>query len=425
MSKKKNAFVIMSFKSELDSVYFQSIEPAFKECGYNCVRAKEDRRQVNVPNQIIKSIISADIVLADISENSPNVFYELGVSHSVGNKTITITSNVQDVPFDLRSYQVIEYNTKERRGHELLKIDIINTIRIIEEQKKLTDSQKVVPNNLVQEAGREYFDLRKKIEERLKQLNAEIERTKKFNKFIETYFLNEGVEGKVDNSPVARKIVEHINAVRRLSPGRPIIISICGSGAIGKSSFAEKVLKIIEESLKLSVAILPTDSYMLSRADRIERNLLGFDPRANDLEQFFQDVGDLLERKAIEISPYNHKTGEHEKEVPVNPGEIIILEGIYSFFPEINNLCQNLDAKQLKYFIYADKYKAKELKFISDIKERGHSIHKALQHAVPEYSAYETYILPHIKLADYIIRVDGYWKFNLPEKQKVDSLYER
>lgn len=408
---EKKAFVIMSFDQKYDNVFERSIRPAFEDSGYICKRADRSLGTENIPRRVIQDIIDADIVLADLSENSPNVFYELGVSHSVGNKTLIIISDDAEIPFDIASYRTRKYsNTRDRL--ELLKYQLKDEIKNFN-KKNIT--------NLVQEAGRDYFDLRGKIENRLRSLNAEIKRTKKFNEYIKEHFFKD--ENKVDNSRVAKRIGDHVEKIIDSDTNRSVIISICGSGAIGKSSFASVVKEHIKGKFNCKVSILATDSYMLSRVDRIEKDLLGFDVRANDLKQFKNDVENLLNNREIKISPYNHETGEHEEETIVKPGKVIILEGIYSFFPGIDNLCKNRNVEQLKYFIYADKYKAKELKFISDIKERGHSIHKALQHAVPEYSAYETYILPHIKLANYIINVDGYWKYELPEFQNVYDLY--
>lgn len=401
----------MSFDPKYNDVFNTSIQPAFVACGYECNRADENLGTENIPHRVIKDIIEADIVLADLSGNSPNVFYELGVSHSVDNKTLTIISDEEGekLPFDISTYRAMKYKHSPD-GLLLLRYKL-------EEQIRGFDKKNMV--NLAQEAGRDYFDLRRKIEEKLKKLNDEISRAREFSDFVRNHFPEQ------DNLPVARKITDHINDLRQRYPGKVILVSTCGSGAIGKSSFSKLLKQNIEESQGVPVSILATDSYMLSRTDRIEKDLIGFDPKANDLKQFFQDVKDLIKGNPVQISPYNHETGEHEKEVTIEPGNVLLLEGIYSFFPDLNNLCRDLNAKQLKYFIYADKYKAKELKFISDIKERGHNIRKALQHAVPEFDAYETYVLPHIKLADYIIRVDGYWKYNLPEEQNVESLYER
>lgn len=399
------AFVIMSFDQKYDDVFHRCIKPAFVECGYDCNRADKSLGTENIPHRVILDIINADIVLADLSGNSPNVFYELGVSHSIANKTLTIISEDERILFDISTFRTLKYN-RTPDGYRLLTFDLIERIRNFNRENMV---------NLVQEAGRDYFDLRKKIEDKLQELNEEINRAQEFSSAVAKQFPPQ------NNSPVAQTITGHVADLRHRYPGRVILVSICGSGASGKSTFSKLLKENIENSLRVSVSILATDSYMLSRADRIEQDLIGFDPRANDLEQFFQDVNSLIENRAIKIRPYNHKTGEHEAETRIEPADVIILEGIYSFFPELNNL----GAKQLKYFLYADKHKAKELKFISDIKERGHSIYKALQHAVPEYSAYETYVLPHIKLADYIIRLSGYWQFNLPEKKEVNSLYKQ
>lgn len=406
MSKK--AFVIMSFDPKYDDVFDRSIKPAFESCGYECDRADKSLGTENIPHRVVKNIIDADIVLADLSGNSPNVFYELGVSHSVDNKTLVIISEDEIIPFDISTFRAMKYN-RTPDGLQLLKFRLVEQIKGFKRENMI---------NLVQEAGRDYFDLRRKIEYKLQQLNEEIKRAKKFSEAVEKDFPEK------DNTAVIKKIVEHINEERKISPGKTIIVSICGSGAIGKSTFSGLLKEDLERNLRLKVDVLPTDCYMLSRADRIERDLSGFDPEANDLHKFYQDVKSLLEGNEIRVNPYNHKTGEHEEEITVKPSDVLILEGIFSFYPSIINLARSTSARQLRYFIYADKHRAKELKFISDIKERGHNIYRALQHSVPEYSAYETFILPHIKLADYIVRVVGYWEFSIPEEQDINEIYE-
>jgi hypothetical protein len=53
----------------------------------------------------------ADVVLADLTDMNPNVFYELGVRHTLKNRTILVSQSWDDVPSDLRQYGVIIYNT--------------------------------------------------------------------------------------------------------------------------------------------------------------------------------------------------------------------------------------------------------------------------------------------------------------------------
>ena len=42
------------------------------------------------------------IVICDFSERNPNVFYEVGIAHTLGKHVIPITQTPNDVPFDLQ-----------------------------------------------------------------------------------------------------------------------------------------------------------------------------------------------------------------------------------------------------------------------------------------------------------------------------------
>ena len=47
-------------------------------------------------------LITADVVIADLSTNNPNAFYELGVRHALRPKTtIVIAENELKPPFDV------------------------------------------------------------------------------------------------------------------------------------------------------------------------------------------------------------------------------------------------------------------------------------------------------------------------------------
>ena len=72
--------------------------------------ADEDSQQ-NILKDIIQAIYEADIIIADLSGLNPNVFYELGVAHTLNKKVIIITDNISSLPFDLKSYRANEYST--------------------------------------------------------------------------------------------------------------------------------------------------------------------------------------------------------------------------------------------------------------------------------------------------------------------------
>lgn len=120
---KKICFVIMPFsntesctKEQWSEIYETLIRQAVVSSGYNyeCFRACLDIG--NIIKDILVNLNRADIVIADLTDKNPNVFYELGVRHALRDVAILITQSIDDVPFDLRHYALIEYDWKTRRG---------------------------------------------------------------------------------------------------------------------------------------------------------------------------------------------------------------------------------------------------------------------------------------------------------------------
>jgi hypothetical protein len=101
----------------LDSIYSQWIKPTVESFSIPekqdqriiCHRADKIYRPGEIITHIIENLISAEIVIADLSGRNPNVFYELGVRHAVASNCILIADNLDDVPFDLRHLRTIIY----------------------------------------------------------------------------------------------------------------------------------------------------------------------------------------------------------------------------------------------------------------------------------------------------------------------------
>jgi hypothetical protein len=90
-------------------IYEEMVKPAVtgSKLGFTCERAKP--RTGNLIRDILNKLNSADIVIADLTDMNPNVFYELGVRHTLRNRTVLITQDMQHVPSDLQSYWVVVY----------------------------------------------------------------------------------------------------------------------------------------------------------------------------------------------------------------------------------------------------------------------------------------------------------------------------
>jgi molecular chaperone HtpG len=111
---RNTVFVGMPFKEPyLDTVYEMAIKPAITKCGLEPVMLGEEHMPGDIPREIVEGIAQASVVVFDVSEASPNVYYELGLAHGYNKVSHTIlirNKNAPDpLPFDTRQYRVLEY----------------------------------------------------------------------------------------------------------------------------------------------------------------------------------------------------------------------------------------------------------------------------------------------------------------------------
>lgn len=107
-NKKRRVFVLMPFAASFDPVYKCAIKPACKDMDVS--RVDEQIFAENILSQIYKSIRTADLIVADVSDRNPNVFYEVGYAHAMGKTTILLTQNAADIPFDLKQMPHLVYS---------------------------------------------------------------------------------------------------------------------------------------------------------------------------------------------------------------------------------------------------------------------------------------------------------------------------
>ncbi|WP_421211711.1 hypothetical protein [Aeromonas enteropelogenes] len=107
---KKNAFVLMPFAQELADVYKFLILNGLEQSGYEVKRADDIKSQNNILSDIVTAIVSSDLIVADLTGSNPNVYYELGVAHALNKNVILLTQDINELPFDLRSYRIVSYS---------------------------------------------------------------------------------------------------------------------------------------------------------------------------------------------------------------------------------------------------------------------------------------------------------------------------
>ena len=101
---------LMPFHKRYDKVYV-ALQNACKKCGYNAIRSDNQFVSGDILKYTIELILKAQIIIAVIDGRNPNVFYEIGVAHSLG-KLVVLVSNIADfqsVPFDIRNNRMVLY----------------------------------------------------------------------------------------------------------------------------------------------------------------------------------------------------------------------------------------------------------------------------------------------------------------------------
>jgi hypothetical protein len=120
-------FVLMPFQAAFNRLFQNVIEPVIKESGLKPLRADQVFSPTPVVEDIWVHIATARLLVADVTGKNPNVFYELGVAHTVGKPVIVIAQNKADVPFDIAYIRYFLYADDEQ-GWKKLRSDLESAI---------------------------------------------------------------------------------------------------------------------------------------------------------------------------------------------------------------------------------------------------------------------------------------------------------
>ncbi|MFB9407305.1 hypothetical protein [Dactylosporangium matsuzakiense] len=83
------------------------IKPVVEEMGFVAERGDEINKVGYITSEVIDRIISDDLVIADLTDLNPNVFYELAVRHAVRKPFVQLIEHTQVLPFDVHGMRTI------------------------------------------------------------------------------------------------------------------------------------------------------------------------------------------------------------------------------------------------------------------------------------------------------------------------------
>src|SRR6516162_8901185 len=119
----RRAFVVMPFGKktaadgtviDFDAVYREFLAPAIVAAGLAPHRADADRRGGSIHADMFQDLLLAEFVVADLTLDNPNVWYEIGVRHALRSGGAVLTYALRDrLPFDIAGQRMQRYTLRE------------------------------------------------------------------------------------------------------------------------------------------------------------------------------------------------------------------------------------------------------------------------------------------------------------------------
>ncbi|TMQ76120.1 hypothetical protein [Candidatus Accumulibacter phosphatis] len=117
---KPHAFIAMPFGSkpghdgrpiDFNRVYAEYIRPALEAAGLEVFRADEDSRAGDIRTDMFQELLVADLVVADLTLDNANVWYELGVRHALRARGVVLVQGPRpNQPFDIYTDRKLNYS---------------------------------------------------------------------------------------------------------------------------------------------------------------------------------------------------------------------------------------------------------------------------------------------------------------------------
>jgi hypothetical protein len=97
---------------DFDRVYAELIKPALEDAGCEVFRA--DVRAGDIRTDMFSTLPEADLLVADVTLNDPNLLYEFGVRHALRARSVVLVQGVwQSQPFDIYTHGKLSYRLKD------------------------------------------------------------------------------------------------------------------------------------------------------------------------------------------------------------------------------------------------------------------------------------------------------------------------
>lgn len=137
-------FVIQPFTNTYNKRFDDLYKPAIEAAGMTAYRVDQDSSATVLVEAIEKNIKRAAVCLADITEDNPNVWYELGFAYAAGRPVVMACSDERQkggkrFPFDIQHRAIVTYKTESTRDFEAFKENLTVKLRAMHEQGEVLE----------------------------------------------------------------------------------------------------------------------------------------------------------------------------------------------------------------------------------------------------------------------------------------------
>lgn len=153
--KVKSCFVIAPIGEDLSEIRNRSdkvlkyvILPIVEKFGYRAIRGDQITEPGLITNQVIQNTVQSDLVIADLTDHNPNVFYELAIRHAIQKPLISIIEKGQKIPFDVSTMRTVMFDHTDLESVEIAHSEIANQIKTIESLNIAIETPISVATNL-------------------------------------------------------------------------------------------------------------------------------------------------------------------------------------------------------------------------------------------------------------------------------------
>jgi hypothetical protein len=106
---KPHVFVAMPFKEEMEDVFFHGIQRSVHAIDYVCERIDQESFTGDILERLKVRIEKSALVIADLTDDNPNVFLEVGYAWGKGRPTLFLAKGEAPLKFDVRNHRCIRY----------------------------------------------------------------------------------------------------------------------------------------------------------------------------------------------------------------------------------------------------------------------------------------------------------------------------